>query len=236
MPNVNLSDARARDAVVKAESTRERHFLRYIGPWGQPVYSRRLLKATVDQSYERLIAEHKDDEKLAKAMIAGDPEIDIERSGMFLWGLSRVYVNPKEELVYRIEQKELVRNPDGSKRTERDRRRLDPNVDEEIPLTWTGNLIPKAEAVRKFVFGTKLQIVHINGLTYDFLYEMAKSLHDESSLMIMGAGPKGRDPLVFRRGSTPYRGFLEGRVQGEKYILLLHLSNLEMKTPEGMEA
>lgn len=232
MPNINLSDARARDAVVKAESTRERHALRHIGPWGQPVYSRRLLKATVDQSYDALIETHKNDADLAAAMIAGDPEIDIERSGMFLWGLSRVYVNPKEELVYRIEQKEVVRNPDGSVRERRDRRRLDANVDEDIPLTWTGNMIPKAEAVRKFVFGTKLQIVHINGLTYDFLFEMAKALHDEKALMIMGAGPKGRDPLVFRRGSTPYRGFLEGRVDGDRYILLLHLSNLEMKSPE----
>lgn len=232
MPNVNISDDRQRDAVVKAESIRERHALRYIGPWGQPVYSRRLLKATVDQSYDALIETHKNDEALAEALVAGDPEIDIERSGMMLWGLSRVYVNPKEELVFRIEQTEVVRNPDGTVRNKRPRRRLDANVDAEIPLTWSGKMIPKGEAVRRFVFGTKLQIVHINGLTYDFLFDMAKALHEENALMVMGAGPKGSDPLVFRRGSTPYRGFLEGRVKGKKYVLLMHLSNLEMKTPE----
>jgi len=30
---------------------------------------------------------------------------------------------------------------------------------------------------------------------------------------------------------SPYRGFLEGRVDGERYILLLHLSNMELKMP-----
>ena len=125
MPNINISDDRQRDAVVKAESIRERHAFRYIGPWGQPVYSRRLLKATVDQSYDTLIATYKNDEALAQALIAGDPEIDIELSGMMLWGLSRVYVNPKEQLVYRIEQTEAVRNPDGTVRERRPRRRLE---------------------------------------------------------------------------------------------------------------
>jgi len=179
---------------------------------------------------------YKTPEALGAALAEGDPEIDFERDGMFLWDLSRVYINPKEELVYRIQQEEVVYNPDGSMRERREQRRLEANVDEEIPLTWTGKMIPKAEAIRKFVFATKLQIVHINGLTYDFLYEMAKELHEAKSLMIVGAGPNGKSPLIFRSRSLPYRGFLEGRIDGDKYILLLHLSNLELKVPEGSDA
>jgi len=114
MPNVNLSDARMRDAVVKAESTRQRRTVFYQGPKKLPAYTRKVF----------------------------------------------------------IQQEEVVYNPDGSMRERREQRRLEANVDEEIPLTWTGKMIPKAEAIRKFVFATKLQIVHINGLTYDFLYEM----------------------------------------------------------------
>jgi hypothetical protein len=144
--------------------------------------------------------------------------------------MSRVYVNPQDELVYRVTQTEIVRNRDGSIREERPRRQLEANVDSDIPLTWTGNVIPKAEAVRRFIFGTKLQIVHVNGLTFDFLHEMARKLAEKRVMMVMGAGPKGRSPLIFRRGSVPYRAFLEGRVNGDSYILLLHLSNLEMKT------
>jgi hypothetical protein len=230
MPNINISDERGRDAVVKAESVRARSEVFYIGPRGQASYSRRLLKATIEQSYDALVGKYKDDETLAQAMVDGDPEVDIEQVGQFLWGLSRVYVNTKEELVYRVTQTEIVRNRDGSRREERPRRQLDANVDSDIPLTWTGNVIPKAEAVRRFIFNTKLQIVHVNGLTFDFLYDMAKELDDKKVMMVMGAGPKGRSPLIFRRGSVPYRAFLEGRVYGDTYVLLLHLSNLEMKT------
>jgi hypothetical protein len=230
MPNINLSDDRGRDAVVKAESVRARTEVRYIGPRGQPAYSRRLLKATVNQSYDALLGLFKDDETLAQAMVKDDPEVDTEQVGQFLWGLSRVYVNAKDELVYRVTQTEIVRNVDGSKRKARPRRQLEANIDADIPLTWTGTVIPKPEAVRRFVFGTKLQIVHVNGLTFDFLFDMANELAEQNVMMVMGAGPKGKSPLVFRRGSTPYRAFLEGRVQGDTYVLLLHLSNLEMKT------
>lgn len=230
MPNINISDERGRDAVVKAESIRERTDIRFIGPRGQAVYPRRLLKSTVENGYDALIEDHIDDEALVAAMLSGDPEVDIEQVGQTLWGMSRVYVNPKEELVFRIKQTEIVRNTDRSVREERPRRALEANIDTDIPLTWTGATIPKSEAVRRFVFGTKLQIVHVNGLTFDFLYDMAKELHDAKALMVLGAGPNGKAPLVFRRGSTPYRAFLEGRIQGDSYVLLLHLSNLEMKT------
>lgn len=236
MPSINIADERGRDAVVKAESVRARAEVRYIGPRGQPAYSRRILKATASQSYEALIAEYKDDEKLAAAMVKGDPEVDTESVGQFLWGLSRVYVNPKEEFVYRVTQTEVVFNVDGTERERRPRRQLDANVDAEIPLTWTGKTIPKAEAVRRFIFRSKLQIVHVNGLTFDFLFDMAKELAEQDAMMVMGAGPKGRAPLVFRRGSTPYRAFLEGRTSKDGYILLLHLSNLEMKTLKDVQA
>jgi len=60
---------------------------------------------------------------------------------------------------------------------------------------------------------------------------MAKELAEGGELMLLGGGKSGKQPLVFRRGSTPYRGFLEGRVKGDEYMLLLHLSNAELKTP-----
>jgi hypothetical protein len=60
---------------------------------------------------------------------------------------------------------------------------------------------------------------------------MAKELEEAESLLALGAGPKSTLPLVLRRGGSQYRGFLEGRTQGDKYCLLLHLSNLELKAP-----
>ena len=62
---------------------------------------------------------------------------------------------------------------------------------------------------------------------------MAKTLEDSGKLMQIGAGPKGQQPLIFQTNGTPFRGFLEGRTEGETYKLVLHLSNLEIKSVGG---
>ena len=49
----------------------------------------------------------------------------------------------------------------------------------------------------------------------------------------LGGGASGKEPLLFVPNGSPYRGLLEGRVDGERYMLLLHLSNMELK---GLEA
>ena len=231
MPNINLTDSRKRDAVVKAESVRINEPVRYVGPKGGRASTRRVLKATINHDYETLVAQAGSPEKLGQALINGDPEIDMERFGASLWNLSRVYTDPDDALVFRIEQFEIVRGPFGRVKDRRPREREDANVDADVPLKWTGTMLPKADAYRKFVFSSKLQIVHVNGLTFDFLYGMAKELHEANSVMLLGGGRSGKQPLVFRRGSTPYRGFLEGRVSGKQYVLLLQLSNMELKPP-----
>jgi hypothetical protein len=103
------------------------------------------------------------------------------------------------------------------------------NINLEFPVQWTGKKFPKKDAVRKFVFSRTYQIKHISGLTYDFLYEIAKDLADSASLMLVGAGVKGTEPLILSTGGEPFRGFLEGRVEADKYCLLLHLTNMELK-------
>jgi hypothetical protein len=60
-------------------------------------------------------------------------------------------------------------------------------------------------------------------------------LEARDAVLLVGAGPKSNQPLILRRGALPYRGFLEGRTRGAEYLLLLHLSNLELKAPERME-
>jgi hypothetical protein len=232
MANINLTDPRKRDAVVKAESISPRNRVRYIGPKGGASYTRKILKSTVDHDYDTLLKQAKDDpEKLAQLLIKSDIDVDKEVFGRFLWNASRVYIDEDENVTYRIQQNEVIFTPAGKFKERRQRVRDEANVDSEIPLSWTGKKIDKNEAIRRYVFSTKLQIIHINGLTYDFLYGMAKELSELNSLMLLGGGKKGKSPLVFRRGSTPYRGFLEGRIKGKSYILLLHLSNAELKSP-----
>ncbi len=165
-----------------------------------------------------------------------DPEVDPESTGSFLREVSRIYIDQDRQIVHKISRWAIVRNPDGTQRERRARKLAPPNVASETPLKWSGILIKKREAYRRFVFVSKQQLVHVNGLTYDFLYGMAKELEEQDSLMLVGGGPKSNQPLILRRGSSPHRGFLEGRTDGDKYCLVLHLSNMELKAPAPIEA
>ena len=94
------------------------------------------------------------------------------------------------------------------------------------------NRLKRQDAIRRFVFGRTMQLVHVDGLTYDYLHGLAKKLDDAGELVVLGAGASGKDPLVFQVNGVPWRGFLEGRVDGKRYQLLLRLSNLELKSTE----
>jgi hypothetical protein len=95
--------------------------------------------------------------------------------------------------------------------------------------------MPVAECLTRFVFRAMQQLVHTDGLTFDFLHGLAKSLQETKSMALIGSGPKGAGPLVLRDGSSPFRGFLYGQAEGSgdqaRYRLLLLLSDQELKRP-----
>ncbi len=231
MRTVNFANSKGRDAVVASEGVRRTLKVRWLDPKGRQVQNARLLRGTLERDYEQLMKRCGDPAGFAKALVDGDPEVDLETYGTILGETSRVYVDVDRKIVHAVQEFEIVHNADGSIKERRARVVLPPNVAAETPLKWSGKLVKKADVYRKFVFVGKQQIVHINGLTYDFLYAMAKELEQKESLLLVGAGPKSNQPLIFQRGATPFRGFLEGRTRGDRYCLLLHLSNLELKSP-----
>jgi len=232
---INLSNSASRDAVVTTESVNPVKQIRWLDSQRRQASSVRLTKSTTDYEIEALLAEHGDLSAVAQSLVEGDPEIDFENTGRFLAETSRVYIDKNRGIVRNLHFVEIVKNADGTIREERPRKLADTNISSDTPLRWSGVYIPKEEAVRKFVFSGKLQLHHVNGLTFDFLFEMAKELEERGSLMLLGAGPKSNQPLILRRGGTPYRGFLEGRTEGERYCLLLHFSNLELKLPKSSD-
>ncbi len=236
MPEINISNSAGRDAVVNMETVHSPQRVRWLDAQGRQANNIRVLKSTIDRDLDALLEQQGELSNVGQALIDGDPEVDLETVGHFLQNTSRVFIDKQRKIVHKVQQFEIVRNPDGSERERRPREMTMQNVSGDIPLLWTGRLIDKERACRKFVFSTKLQLMHINGLTYDFLYAMAKQLHEKNSMMLLGGGPKSNQPLVLRRGGTPYRGFLEGRIDGDRYCLLLHLSNLELKTPDESDA
>ncbi len=231
MGEINITNSAGRDAVIGTRTVGSSKRVRWLDAQGRQARSVRLLKAPIDRDIRLLEEQCGSLSKAGQTLIDADPEIDTELIGRYLRETSRVYVNQEREIVHKVQEWEIVRNPDGSQRERRPRKMLTPNLGAETPLRWSGVFIKKEEACRKFVFVAKMQLIHVNGLTYDFLYGMAKELEAKGSLMLLGAGPKSNQPLVLRRGGSPYRGFLEGRTQGDKYCLLLHFSNLELKAP-----
>ena len=237
MPEINLFNSAGRDAVVSLQSLSTPLRVRWLDPIGRQVSTARVVKSSINSDLDALVEKHGELRSVGAAIRDGDPELNLEVAGRLLQETSRVYIDRQRNIVHRIQEWEIVRNPDGTERERRLRSIPDPNVGADVPpLKWSGVMIPKKEAVRRFVFVQKMQLAHINGLTYDFLYAMAKELEDKDSLLLLGAGPKSNQPLILRRNSTPYRGFLEGRTRGDTYRLVLHLSNLELKAPPPQPA
>ncbi len=232
MPEINISNSSGRDAVIATSSVASRKQIRWVDVQSRQANSVRFIKSTVDHELDSLVAKSGDLAAVANALISGDPEIDFDNAGRLLRDTARVYVGKNRQIVHNVRFWEVIRNADGSVRERRPRKLADTNLAGELPLRWSGVFIPREQAIRKFVFSGKMQLQHINGLTYDFLFAMAKELQDRNALMLLGAGPKSNQPLILRRGGTPYRGFLEGRVQEDKYYLVLHFSNLELKLPK----
>jgi hypothetical protein len=224
---MNIANEKKRDAEVGLESLRKREAVRMVLPDGAERSSVKYLKTTAD--IRKLTAEYGDLKAVGEAIIAGDPETDIEIVGRYLPRTHRLYLTADGDIAYRVRLEQVLYHPDGSERLRRDAAKAPANVAAETPITWSGRRFPKSQAIRKFVFGRKYQLRHTNGLTYDFLYDMAKQLHESDSMMLIGAGAKGVEPLVLTTGGEPYRAFLEGRIEGDSYCLILHLSNMELK-------
>jgi hypothetical protein len=236
MSAFNLANAKGRDALVRSQGVRKSLRVRWLDPNGRQASSVRLIRSTIPHDLPALCELAGGVENLGDLLIDSDPEVDLENFGRLLRDTARVYVDPRGQTVSQVKHIEVLRNPDGTERERRRRKVTRGNVNTEEPIRLSGRMLKKAEVFNRFVFTGKRQLVHVNGLTYDFLYAIAKELEESNSLMIVGSGPKGTNPIVLGLGGTPYRGFLEGRTQGDRYCLLLHLSNMELKAPPRAEA
>lgn len=227
MRAINISNERNRNAQVGFEQKALGRKIQYIREDGQAHRNVRVLKSTIPTNFGSLIKTH--GENLIDRIIDSDPEIDIERIGVFINNVKKVFLTPEGKVAYRVSRKQVFYTPTGEIKDERKYHTAEANINIDNPLRWTGKLIPKDVAARMFVFTRGYQLRHINGLTFDFLYDMAKKLHEQNCVMLLGGGAKGAGPIVLATGGTPYRAFIEGRIDGDKYCLILHLTNLELK-------
>jgi hypothetical protein len=232
---INIRNPKGRDAVVAFEAVIPQRDVHFIDEKGKPVVTQKLLKTDIEHDLDALLKKKKGNlNALAKSLVKEDPEVDLEQFGSYLTDTSKVYVS-KKGIIHIVDEVEVVCNPDGTLRERRPRIKDPQNINTDVPLRWTGKFIDKNEAAHRFVFTHKRQLIHVNGLTFDFLYEMAEELHKRNSLLLIRGGEKGDQPIVMQRGGKPYNAFLEGRIDGDSYLLVLQLSNMELKRPKVQE-
>lgn len=226
---IHISNDRKRDAEVAFDAEPVVSTLRRILPSGEEPATVRLVKFTGEMN--RCLRENYDTQELSAVLAAEDPDVDMEVTGRKLRRTRRLFVDREYAIVYHVNLFQIVRNPDGTQRERRELTKLSGNVNGRIPLRWTGRMYPRQEAVRRFVFTRNYQLRHVNGATFDLLYNMARELAEADAMVLIGAGGKGTEPILLSRGGQPYRGLLEGRIEGDKYCLILHLTDIELKAP-----
>jgi hypothetical protein len=226
---IHLSNATARNATVVAVGVKVDEKT-VPAKDGKPVSFKRYIAAGEGKLHTHLAKQLGDD--YGQALINGDPEIDLETVGRTIDGTTAVLMDKEGNPLYCApEIYEIIYGPDGKEIDRKTPVDTSPNVNEEIPLKWTGRTIPRADLIRKYAIKRSMQIKHADGVTFDFLHSIAKELDEKDCVMLLSAGQDGKSPLVFQTNGTPYRGFLEGRVKDDGFLLLLHLSNMELKKP-----
>ncbi|MBS0656750.1 MAG: hypothetical protein JSR82_00725 [Verrucomicrobia bacterium] len=172
-------------------------------------------------------------------LLAGDPELQLGGAGRIYErdDLTTAWFDPNAEVprpVGDFREIDVLHDPTGAEKERRPRVTRRSNLNELLPVK-AGKRLPLAEALTQFVFRQTYQIVHTDSLSYEFLHGLAKELHSRQEMAVAGAGAKGNLPLVVRDKGSPFRAFLYGELAPEpdRYKLLLLLSDMELKRPEG---
>ena len=228
LKEIHLANEKKRDANVRFVSLIQEKDPVFAYK-NKPVHSKRILINSEKTSDDYLINTYK--KNLADKILKDDVDLDVETAGKFIGDIDRILFNSKSEILYSPPKvKEVLYNSKGEEIKKQDPKEIIPNVrDDTPPLKWTGKFFKREEILKKFVITKSIQLKHVDGLTYEFLFDMAKVLEDKKSLMLIGGG-SGKDPLIFQTNGTPYRGFLDGRIKNKQYQLILRLSNMELKS------
>ena len=187
LKEIHIENSKKRDASVRFVSLIRENDPK-LAYKGKSIKNSRLLISSDETSEDSLINKHKS--KLAESILKEDVDVDIEYAGKFIGDIDRILFNSKNEILYSPPKiKEVLFNKEGKEVKKQDPKEIVPNVrDDTPPLKWTGKFFKREEILKKFVINKSIQLRHTDGLTFEFLYDMAKILNDKKSLMFLGGG------------------------------------------------
>jgi len=200
-------------------------------PSGDEVIRQRYLVFDVNNRNETLSEE----ENIIQKLKESDDDIDVELAGKYINLTTRIVVNDNFTPVYNYMKYEVLLRPDGTLK-ERPHQLTLGNVNQSVPVRITNELIDPKECLMKYFFRKSYFITHTNGLTFKFLYDIAKKLSESGKFARLDAfhpETKKLQPLVlYDNGRKFPRAYIEGKTKGNSYCLILHLSDQELKIPE----
>ena len=173
---IKIEDENKRDAEITFKSVTQKNTVYLALENGKKPINKKVIKSSKDFTLENLIGKtepfQEDYDSFSEKLISEDKEIDFELFGKFIDKTDRIYTDKNLNPVYNVELTEKVFDTDGNLKEERVPNYLYSNISGESILKWTGKYIPKNKLYNKVVLSSKYQIKHINGLTFDFLFNI----------------------------------------------------------------
>ena len=229
---IKIQDKDKRDADINFKSVKKGNMIYMALDNGEKPINKKVIKSTIENSIEHILNKSnptdEDYIKFSDKLLKEDSEIDFELFGKFIGKTDKIYTDKNLKPVYNVTVTEQILDSKGELVEEKDKKFIKSNITGEDTVKWTGKYIPKKQLYNKVVLSSKYQLKHVNGLTFDFLFNIAKNLHEKDSFMMLGGG-KGNEPLIMNDNGKSYRAFLEGKINGNSYCLIMHLSNQEYK-------
>lgn len=197
---------------------------------GERVKNQRFIVFNKEKRDELLLEKN----DLLNELIVSDPDVDIEIAGKHVSSTTRITVNQKYEPVYSYILYDVLEKPNGDI-IERPHQKSLGNINSKIPMIIMDKLHDPQELALQYIFRKHYYITHSDGVTYKFLYDIASKLAQSSKFAeIETFNPltKKREPLVLVDGGRKFpRAYVEGKVDGNSYCLILHLSDQELMKP-----
>jgi hypothetical protein len=208
--------------------------IKKVSSEGEKIINQRYIIYDIYKRKDILLKEENLFEKLKDT----DEEIDIELTGKYIKSTNRITVNKNFEPVYNYRMYDVLYQPDGSIK-ERVHQQTVGNINHATPVRITDDLHDKKALIRRYIFRKSYNITHSNGLTFKFLYDIAKKLHDVGKFArveTFDPKTKKRAPLILYDGGRKFpRAFLEGKIKENSYCLMLHVSDQEFIIPKEQE-
>ena len=135
---IRLADHRGRDSTVLLMPVGESVKRRHQDMDGRPVRNMRRVRATGETCVDALLERYPDPDELSRALISGDPDVDLEITGRSTGPCDRVHIDGDGQILYAPTVLEVRCGSDGIECERRPLSVRPSNLMTPAPPVWSG--------------------------------------------------------------------------------------------------